>query len=83
MPRSNLKGDLQERNRMIQEFSDIFYSIGCLPGKYIIHVDPAVLPVVHPPRWIPITLKEKFKGRAGLHGKLRHNIPSDRANVMG
>lgn len=61
MPRSNWKGNLNERKKIIQEFPDVFDSIGCLPGEYTIHVDPEVPPVVHPPRRIPIALKEKLK----------------------
>ena len=43
------------------EYSDLFEGIGHLPGKHKIHVDPNVAPVVHPPRRIPISMRDKVK----------------------
>ena len=43
------------------EYSDLFEGIGHLPGKHKIHVDPNVTPVVHPPRQIPISMRDKVK----------------------
>ena len=43
------------------EYSDLFEGIGHLPGKHKIHVDPNVTPVVHPPRRIPISMRDKVK----------------------
>ena len=65
MPKSSLKGDLQARDRIIQEFYDVFDSIGCLPDEYTIHVDWTIPQVAHPPRRIPIAIKEKFKTELG------------------
>ena len=39
----------------------MFDGIGCLEGTYQIKIDPTVSPVVHPPRKIPFTQKEKVK----------------------
>ena len=38
---------------ILDEFSEVFQGLGCLLGKYHISVDPAVRPVVHPPRRVP------------------------------
>jgi hypothetical protein len=35
--------------------------IGCLPGEYNIHLDETVKPVVHPPRAVPVALREQVK----------------------
>ena len=43
------------------EYSDLFQGIGHLPGKHKIHIDPNVTPVVHPPRRIPISMRDKVK----------------------
>ena len=43
------------------QYKDVFEGIGCLPGKHKMHLDKKVQPVVHPPRKIPIKLKEKVK----------------------
>ena len=58
---SKPEGDEKERERILKEFADMFNGIGCLPGEYSINIDPSVPPVIHPPRWVPIALKEKFK----------------------
>ena len=39
----------------------MFDGIGCLEGTYRIKIDPTVSPVVHPPRKIPCTQREKVK----------------------
>ena len=39
----------------------MFDGIGCLEGTYRIKIDPTVSPVVHPPRKIPFTQREKVK----------------------
>lgn len=54
-------GNLGERRKIIEEFPDVFDSIGCLPGEHTIHLNPEVPPVVHPPRRVPISLKGKLK----------------------
>ena len=49
-------------NRDIQnEYSDLFHGIGRLPGKHKIHTDHNVTPVVHPPRRLPISMRDKVK----------------------
>ena len=42
------------------EYSEI-HGIGRLPGKHKIHIDHNVTPVVHPPRRLPITMRDKVK----------------------
>ena len=43
------------------EYSDLFHGIGRLPGKHKIHIDHNITPVVHPPRRLPITMRDKVK----------------------
>ncbi|XP_060084332.1 uncharacterized protein K02A2.6-like [Ylistrum balloti] len=44
-----------------KQYGHVFKGIGCMPGTYSIKVDPNVKPVIHPPRKIPIFLKERVK----------------------
>jgi hypothetical protein len=46
---------------VFSEYSDVFEGTGCLPGVYRLETDPSVKPVVHPPRKIPIALRDKLK----------------------
>ncbi|KAK7878469.1 hypothetical protein WMY93_034308 [Mugilogobius chulae] len=39
----------------------ILGGLGCVPGLHHIQIDPAVPPVVHPPRKVPIALKDQIK----------------------
>ncbi|KAJ8319700.1 LOW QUALITY PROTEIN: hypothetical protein KUTeg_002743 [Tegillarca granosa] len=44
-----------------QQYSDLFTGLGCLPGTHTIRVDESVPPVIHPPRKIPIALRDCVK----------------------
>ena len=58
----NLSNDTnQDVNEILQKYEDVFDGIGCLEGTYRIKIDPTVSPVVHPPRKIPFTQRERVK----------------------
>ena len=40
---------------------DIFTGVGCLEGNYSIQVDDGFRPVVHPPRKVPVPLRDTLK----------------------
>lgn len=43
----------------LSEFTDVFFSgFWCLDGNYSIRVDESFSPVVHPPRKVPVPLRE-------------------------
>ena len=44
-----------------QEYADVFEGIGCLEGSSHIEIDPSAKPVIHPPRRVPVTLKDSLK----------------------
>ena len=46
---------------IFQEYADVFEGIGCLDENYHIEIDPSVKPVIHPPRRVPVTLKDPLK----------------------
>ena len=51
-----------ESNKFLTTYSDVFgEAIGYIPGEYDIKVDEDVRPVVHPPRSVPSTLRDKVK----------------------
>ncbi|XP_052768253.1 uncharacterized protein K02A2.6-like [Mya arenaria] len=43
------------------EYSTLFQGLGCLPREVKIEIDKNAKPVVHPPRKVPIMLKDKVK----------------------
>lgn len=45
-----------DHSSLMEEFKDCFKGLGCLPGKYKIHVDKSMPPVVHPCRTVPFAL---------------------------
>ena len=60
----NLSSDTscnQDVDEILKKYEDVFDGIGCLEGTYQIKIDPTVSPVVHPPRKIPFTQREKVK----------------------
>ena len=48
-------------DKLISKFSETFEGLGCLPGLYDIELDPAVSPVKHAPRKVPVSMKSKLK----------------------
>lgn len=44
---------------ILKEYEDVFDDIGCLEGPYQVKIDQSLTPEVHPPRKIPLTLREK------------------------
>ena len=53
---SNVRSD-----PILYEFTNIFTGIGCLEGTYSIQVDEGFRPVVHPPRKVPVPLRDTLK----------------------
>ena len=46
---------------LLSEFLDVFTGVRCLEGNYSIRVDDNIPPVVHPPRKVPVPLRETLK----------------------
>ncbi|MCG8047630.1 MAG: RNase H-like domain-containing protein [Candidatus Thiodiazotropha endolucinida] len=67
-------------------YKDLFEGLGCMPDTYSIKVDPSVKPVIHPPRKIPISMKEKVKSelkRMEAEGVIKKQTqPTDWVNSM-
>ena len=51
---------LTEEN-ILENYADVFNGTGCLDGKYHLHTDPDVKPVIQGPRRIPVSLRDKLK----------------------
>ncbi|CAC5412463.1 unnamed protein product [Mytilus coruscus] len=45
---------------VMKEYADIFEGTGKLEGKYHLELDNTANPVVHPPRKVPVAIKEKL-----------------------
>ena len=54
---SNIRNMYMEE--ISKEYEDVFDDIGCLEGPYQFKIDHSLTPEVHPPRKIPLTLREK------------------------
>ena len=46
---------------IVKSYRHLFKGLGCLPGMYTIQDNKTIRPVVHPPRKIPIAIKDKVK----------------------
>ena len=55
------KTPIQGKEDLIRQYPACFDGIGKLQGAYHISVDPTVPPVVHPPRRVPISLKDDIQ----------------------
>lgn len=48
-------------DELMQEYSDLFQGLGCLPGEHTIRVDKNVPPVINPCRKVPFALQKPMK----------------------
>ena len=46
---------------LLEGYKDVFEGLGDLPGEYHIVTDDSVPPVVHPPRRVPVALRNQIK----------------------
>ena len=46
---------------ILKEYCDVFEGLGCMDGLYHMEVDETVRPVVHPPRKVPVALRDRLK----------------------
>lgn len=53
--------DAFTKEKVLQEFQDLFKGVGLLSGDVELHLKPDAIPVVNPPRRIPIALRDRFK----------------------
>ncbi|XP_048236731.1 uncharacterized protein K02A2.6-like [Haliotis rufescens] len=58
---SEKSGKPLKKSTILAEYADVFEGIGLFPGKCTIHIDPSAIPVVHPPRKVPVALRERLK----------------------
>ena len=72
---------------LTDEYRDVLGTdIGCLPGEIDIKIDPTIIPVVHPPRQIPVAIRDQTQ--AELDRLEKNNIiakvtePSSWVNSM-
>ena len=56
----NLSG--MSKESLVKQFPEVFAEeVGQLDGEYHIKVDPTVSPVQHPPRRVPVSVREQLK----------------------
>ncbi len=60
-PETVLKCKEQSAVDLIKEYADVFSGLGHVPGEVSLKVDPNFTPVAHPPRPIPVALREKVQ----------------------
>lgn len=56
---------------ILENYSDVFEGLGCLPTEYKIRIDNDAKPVVNPPRKIPYALRNKVKNELQRLEKMR------------
>ena len=46
---------------ILKEYNDVFEGLGCVDRLYHMEVDETVRPVAHPPRKVPVVLRDHLK----------------------
>ena len=71
---------------IVKSYRHLFKGLGCLPGMHTIQVDKTISPVVHPPRKIPIAIKDKVKAELDRMTEMgvvvKQEEPTDWVNSM-
>lgn len=74
--------DKKDNTDILSENEDVFTGLGCVPGLHLIQLNPDVTPVIHPPRKVPIALKERIKVELDLGVIVKQTEPTDWVNSM-
>ena len=61
------------KESILAQYKDIFEGIGLLEGEVSIRTNPNIPPVVHAPRKIPLSLKDKLKQELDKDGTTANN----------
>ena len=56
-----MKPSVLTREQILQEYSDVFEGLGCMEGPCHLEADETIRPVVHPPRKVPVALRDRLK----------------------
>lgn len=46
---------------ILNNYSDLFQGLGCIPGEHAIKLDSSIPAVVNPPRKVLVSIKDKIK----------------------
>lgn len=58
----NVNTSEQCSDEIMEEFNDVFHGLGCITGvSHKIQIKEDAIPVVHPPRRVPVALREPLK----------------------
>lgn len=74
------------KDKLLQQYQDVFSGLGHLPGKYHIEIDPNSTPVIHPPRKVPAALHSSVRDELQRMEKLgviaKQDGPTDWVHSM-
>ena len=56
-----MKPSVLTRERILQEYSDVIEGLGCMEGPCHLEVDETIRPVLHPPKKVPVALRDRLK----------------------
>ena len=79
---------IKDKQDLISHYAECFNGIGKFQGEYHIVLDPSVPPVVHPPRRVPISLKNDIKKelddmvKNGIIAKIEEGEPTQWVNSL-
>ncbi|XP_065941318.1 retrovirus-related Pol polyprotein from transposon 297 [Magallana gigas] len=87
IPAESIDKDVcMSKDKLIEQYADIFSGLGKLPGKYHIEIHKSANPVVHPPRKIPAALlkpvQDELKRMEDLGVITKQDGPTDWVNSM-
>jgi len=79
---TNVACKYPESKAILSEFNDVFQGVGKIPGEISLKIDTNAIPVAHPPRPIPVALRNAVKDKLdqleneGIIVKIAPGIPT-------
>ena len=78
--------ELPSRRVELEDYPELFTGLGCLPGSYHIELAEGAVPVIHPPRKVPVPLRakviEELKRMEKLGVIVRQEEPTEWVNSL-
>ena len=78
--------DHMTKKSVLKDYTHAFKGLNSIPGECKIHLKPDAIPIVHPPRKIPVALKDRCKAELDRMEKMgviqKVHEPTDWVNSM-
>ena len=73
----------KEEKNIKEKHHGVFQGLGCLHELYHIEIDPEIIPVINPPRKIPVAIKDRLKAEFEMIRKFKESFEKSICQLIG